>query len=108
MGSTRENAPVTDGAVPMDTKRLTGSPAVPGTEGCLLDYQAAARYLSTTPRHVRKLWETRQLAAIKVGRCVRFAITDLDAFIVANRVPAARQPSRLRTELRPGAWRRER
>ena len=34
----------------------------PGTvEGCLLDYEGAAEYLCTTPRHVRKLWETRQL-----------------------------------------------
>ena len=94
MGSTRENALVAKDAAPMDNKRLTGSPAAPGTEGCLLDYQAAARYLSTTPRHVRKLWETRRLAAIKVGCCVRFAIADLDAFIVASRVPAVRQPRR--------------
>ncbi|MGA3222102.1 MAG: helix-turn-helix domain-containing protein [Acidimicrobiales bacterium] len=56
----------------------------------LLDYEAAAAYLCTTPRHVRELWARRQLAAIKVGRCVRFTKGDLDAFIAANRVSAAR------------------
>ena len=58
--------------------------------GSLLDYEEAAAYLCTTPRHVRELWARRQLAAIKVGRCVRFAKADLDAFIAANRVSAAR------------------
>ncbi len=58
--------------------------------GSLLDYEEAAAYLCTTPRHVRELWARRQLAAIKVGRCVRFTKADLDAFIAANRVGAAR------------------
>lgn len=44
----------------------------------LLDYVAAAHYLCTTPRHVRELWAKRYLAAIKVGRHVRFARVDLD------------------------------
>jgi excisionase family DNA binding protein len=52
--------------------------------GSLFDYEAAARYLCTTPRHVRELWAKRQLAAIKVGRCVRFTKGDLDAFIAAK------------------------
>ncbi|MGH9104629.1 MAG: excisionase family DNA-binding protein [Acidimicrobiales bacterium] len=56
----------------------------------LLDYQGAARYLCTTARHVRELWAKRQLAAIKVGRSVRFSKADLDAFIAANRVRAVR------------------
>ena len=59
-------------------------------EPALLDYEGAARYLCTTPRHVRELWAKRYLAAIKVGRCVRFARADLDAFIAANRVEALR------------------
>ena len=58
--------------------------------GSLLDYEEAAAYLSTTPRHVRELWARRQLAAVKVGRCVRFTKGDLDAFIAANRVGAPR------------------
>lgn len=60
-----------------------------GVEG-LLDYEAAARYLCTTPRHVRELWAKRYLAAIKVGRHVRFTKADLDAFINARRVDALR------------------
>ena len=59
-------------------------------EQALLDYEGAARYLCTTPRHVRELWAKRYLAAIKVGRSVRFARADLDAFIAANRVEALR------------------
>ncbi len=58
--------------------------------GGLLDYEAAARYLCTTSRHVRELWARRELAAIKVGRSVRFTKADLDAFIAANRVGAVR------------------
>jgi excisionase family DNA binding protein len=56
----------------------------------LMDYAEAARYLCTTPRHVRELWATRCLAAIKVGRSVRFSRPDLDAFIAARRIKAAR------------------
>lgn len=54
----------------------------------LLDYEAAARYLCTTPRHVRELWAIRCIAAVKVGRRVRFTRADLDAFIAAKRVEA--------------------
>jgi excisionase family DNA binding protein len=56
----------------------------------LMDYAEAARYLCTTPRHVRELWAKRYLAAIKVGRHVRFSRTDLDNFIAARRVEPAR------------------
>ena len=58
-----------------------------GSEG-LLDYAEAAHYLCTTPRHVRELWAKRCIAAVKVGRHVRFARGDLDAFIKARRVDA--------------------
>jgi excisionase family DNA binding protein len=56
----------------------------------LLDYESAARYLCTTTRQVRELWARRELAAVKVGRSVRFTKADLDAFIAANRVRAVR------------------
>jgi len=56
----------------------------------LMDYAEAARYLCTTPRHVRELWAKRYLAAIKVGRHVRFSRTDLDNFIAARSVEPAR------------------
>lgn len=61
-----------------------------GTDDGLLDYVAAARYLCTTPRHVRELWAKRYIAAVKVGRRVRFTRRDLDTFIATRRVEAAR------------------
>jgi excisionase family DNA binding protein len=60
------------------------------SSGALLDYEGAAHYLCTTPRHVRELWEKRHVTAIKVGRRVRFTQADLDAFIATNRVNAPR------------------
>lgn len=36
-----------------------------------LDYEAAAPLLGCSPRMVRKLVETRELASVKVGRLVR-------------------------------------
>jgi excisionase family DNA binding protein len=85
--------------VKMTRRKRSVMPQHVDGEGCgsLLDYEEAAAYLCTTPRHVRELWARRQLAAIKVGRCVRFTKGDLDAFIAANRVSAARStPSGLR------------
>lgn len=61
-----------------------------GVPDGLLDYFGAARYLCTTPRQVRELWAKRSLAAIKVGRSVRFSKVDLDAFIATHRVNAIR------------------
>ena len=61
-----------------------------GGPGGLLDYEAAARYLGTTPRHVCELWASRHLAAIKVGRRVRFRVAVRDALIAAHRLPAVR------------------
>ena len=52
----------------------------------LLDHEAAASYLGTTSRHVRKLWASRELAGIKVGRLVRFDRRDLDTYIDRHRV----------------------
>ena len=75
----------------MSKERADDGQLGPGArEPALLDYEGAARYLCTTPRHVRELWAKRYLAAIKVGRSVRFARTDLDAFIAANRVESLR------------------
>ena len=56
--------------------------------GTLMDYEAAAEYLRTTPRHVRQLWQRREIAAVKVGRLVRFTTEDLDAYVRAQRQPA--------------------
>jgi excisionase family DNA binding protein len=56
----------------------------------LLNYAEAAAYLGTSERHVRGLWQERRLTAVKVGRRVRFAKADLDAFIDRNRRPNVR------------------
>jgi excisionase family DNA binding protein len=70
--------------------RVTGTGRDAGAHEGLLDYDGAAQYLCTTPRHVRELWAKRYLAAIKVGRSVRFSKVDLDAYIAARRVDAVR------------------
>ena len=51
----------------------------------LLDYEEAAEQLGCTPRLVRKLVETRQLASIKVGRLVRVEQSAIQTFIERNR-----------------------
>jgi excisionase family DNA binding protein len=56
----------------------------------LLDLGQAARYLGTTERHIRRLWQERRIAAVKIGRRVRFDQQDLDAFVEANRQRALR------------------
>jgi excisionase family DNA binding protein len=58
--------------------------------GGLLDYEGAAAYLATTTRHVRELWQRREIAAVKVGRLVRFTQEDLDAYVRLQRQPALR------------------
>jgi len=56
----------------------------------LMNYEEVAAYLGTSERHVRGLWQERRLTAVKVGRRVRFAKADLDAFIDRNRRPNVR------------------
>jgi excisionase family DNA binding protein len=88
--STRKQVLVPSDLVVPTAQHVAGGVTEPGRQCGLLDYEEAARYLSTTPRHVRKLWQSRRLAAVKVGRCVRFQVADLDVFIAANRVPPTR------------------
>jgi excisionase family DNA binding protein len=59
-------------------------------DGGLLDNVGAAAYLSTTPRHIARLWSERKLSGRKVGRKVRFSKADLDEFAERNRIPASR------------------
>jgi excisionase family DNA binding protein len=61
------------------------------TRSPLLDWNGAAERLGVTPRMVRELWAQRKLAAVHVGRHVRFAEEDLDRFIEANRTEAVGQ-----------------
>lgn len=57
----------------------------------LLALEEGAWYLGTTPRQLRELWSRREIAAVKVGRLVRFRREDLDAYIEAHTVPAVRR-----------------
>jgi excisionase family DNA binding protein len=52
----------------------------------LLDYEAGAARLDTTPRHLRELVYRREIAYVKVGRLVRFRPFDLDADVEARTI----------------------
>ena len=52
----------------------------------LLSVEAAAEYLSASPRFIRRLVAERRVPYVKVGRLVRLAPEDLDVFIAAGRV----------------------
>jgi excisionase family DNA binding protein len=59
----------------------------------LLTPQEAADRLGTSLRFVRRLVFERRIPFVKVGRHVRIATSDLDAFIVAGRVEAGSLPN---------------
>jgi excisionase family DNA binding protein len=52
----------------------------------LLTVEQAAERLGTSVRFVRRLIAERRIAYVKLGRHVRIAAPDLDAFIRAGRV----------------------
>jgi excisionase family DNA binding protein len=54
--------------------------------GGYLSVEEAAEYLSTSVRFIRRLVAERRVAFHKVGKYVRFAVSDLDAFVAAGRV----------------------
>lgn len=54
----------------------------------LLTTKEAAQLLGTSERHVRELWSTHQLSAIKVGRRVRFHPVDIVDYVNRHRVSA--------------------
>jgi excisionase family DNA binding protein len=54
----------------------------------LLAVEEAAERLGTSVRFVRRLIFERRIADTKLGRHVRIATSDLDAFITAGRVEA--------------------
>ena len=59
----------------------------------LLSPQEVADRLGTSLRFVRRLVLERRIPFIKVGRHVRIAESDLEAFIAAGRVEAGSVPS---------------
>jgi excisionase family DNA binding protein len=58
----------------------------------LLTPQEAAEHLGTSLRFVRRLVFERRIPFVKVGRHVRIAASDLDAFITAGRIEAGSLP----------------
>jgi excisionase family DNA binding protein len=52
----------------------------------LLTVEEAAERLGTSARFVRRLVAERRIAYTKLGRHVRIAARDLDAFVAAGRV----------------------
>ena len=54
----------------------------------LLTVEQAADRLGTSTRFIRRLIFERRIAFVKVGRHVRIAPADLDAYIAAGRVDA--------------------
>ena len=56
----------------------------------LLDFDGAADFLCITPRAIRRLWQERRVAGVKVGRAVRFTRADLLDYIDRQRVEAVR------------------
>ena len=59
----------------------------------LLSVEQAAERLGTSVRFVRRLVFERRIAYVKLGRHVRIAVRDLDAFIAAGRVDVGELPS---------------
>ena len=59
----------------------------------LLTTQEAADRLGTSLRFVRRLILERRIAYTKLGRHVRIAASDLDAFIAAGRIETGSLPS---------------
>jgi excisionase family DNA binding protein len=62
------------------------------SEDWLLTVQEAARYLAVSPSTLYGWAWQRRISFVKVGRALRFDLSDLQEFIRANRVQA--QPSR--------------
>ena len=54
----------------------------------LVTVQEAAELLGTSVRFVRRLILERRITYTKIGRHVRIATSDLDAFIAAGRIEA--------------------
>jgi excisionase family DNA binding protein len=55
-------------------------------EARLLSSRQAATYLALSERTIWTLVKDGRLKAVKIGRCVRFDVEDLDAFITAAKV----------------------
>jgi len=59
----------------------------------LLDVPQAAQRLGTSPRFIRRLIAERRIAYTKLGKHIRIADVDLDAFVAAGRVEPRPEPA---------------
>jgi excisionase family DNA binding protein len=63
------------------------------SDGAPLTLADAAAYLNVTERYMRRLVAERRIPFFKVGRLLRFAATDLEAYLEDCRVePASNHP----------------
>jgi excisionase family DNA binding protein len=58
----------------------------PADANALLSIAAAAKLLGVSTSAVRRLQQGRRIPFFKVGRCVRFARSDLAAYLESRRV----------------------
>lgn len=66
------------------------------SEGELFTVEEAAKLLNVSVRFVRRLVAERRIAVVRLGRHVRLAQADLEAFVAAGREePVRRRPRRL-------------
>lgn len=58
------------------------------TKRPLVNLKGLAAHLTTTERHARHLWQTRQIPGIKLGHLIRFTLDDIDRYVESRRVEA--------------------
>jgi excisionase family DNA binding protein len=51
-----------------------------------LSVPEAAEYLNTSVRFIRRLIAERRVAFHKLGKHIRFAVSDLDSYVAAGRI----------------------
>lgn len=62
----------------------TNEPTEQTGHGQLLTVADVARFLNTTERMARRIFDERRVPVVKVGRHVRIRPEDLDAYLSAN------------------------
>lgn len=70
-----------------------------------VDLKAVAEYLGSSERHVRNLVQMRKLPHYKVGRLLRFKLSEVERFVQASKVetnqPQPDTPRRRRRIIQP-------
>lgn len=65
-------------------------PAAPGIDRLLLKLNEAALYLSISPRSLWGAAKAGRIPVVRIGRCMRFDIRDLNSFADANKTTGGR------------------